>query len=70
MREAMVMKQQRHPHVLPLFAAFLHEHYLWMVTPYVAGGSAIHILNKHCPQASHSVQSMQCVDLLMQGMVC
>lgn len=49
MREAMVMRQQRHPHVLPLLAAFLSEAVLWMVMPYVAGGSAIHILNKKCP---------------------
>ncbi len=46
MREAMVMRQQRHPNVLPLLAAFLSEAVLWMVMPYVAGGSAIHILNK------------------------
>ncbi|KAA6429895.1 MAG: kinase [Trebouxia sp. A1-2] len=49
MREAMVMRQQRHPNVLPLLAAFLSEAVLWMVMPYVAGGSAIHILNKKCP---------------------
>lgn len=42
----MVMRQQRHPNVLPLLAAFLSEAVLWMVMPYVAGGSAIHILNK------------------------
>ena len=52
MREAMVMRQQRHPNVLPLLAAFLSEAVLWMVMPYVAGGSAIHILNKRCPGVS------------------
>ena len=49
MQEAMIMRQQRHPNVLPLLAAFLSEAVLWMVMPYVAGGSAIHILNKKCP---------------------
>ena len=53
MREAMVMRQQRHPNVLPLLAAFLSEAVLWMVMPYVAGGSAIHILNKKCPGVSN-----------------
>ncbi len=53
MREAMVMRQQRHPHVLPLLAAFLSDAVLWMVMPYVAGGSAIHILNKRCPGVSY-----------------
>ena len=52
MREAMVMRQQRHPNVLPLLAAFLSDAVLWMVMPYVAGGSAIHILNKKCPGVS------------------
>jgi len=53
MREAMVMRQQRHPNVLPLLAAFLSDAVLWMVMPYVAGGSAIHILNKKCPGVSN-----------------
>ena len=52
MHEAMVMRQQRHPNVLPLLAAFLSEAVLWMVMPYVAGGSAIHILNKRCPEVN------------------
>lgn len=49
MQEAMIMRQQRHENVLPLLAAFLSEAVLWMVMPYVAGGSIIHILNKKCP---------------------
>ena len=52
MREAMVMRQQRHPNVLPLLAAFLSEAVLWMVMPFVAGGSAIHILNKRNPKVN------------------
>ena len=67
MREAMVMRQQRHPNVLPLLAAFLSEAVLWMVMPYVAGGSAIHILNKRCPGVSsplnHSTPSVSACEL-------
>ena len=50
MREAMIMRQQRHGHVLPLFTAFLHEHNLHMVMPYVAGGAVTQIMAKCSPQ--------------------
>ena len=59
MQEAMIMRQQRHSNVLPLLAAFLSEAVLWMVMPYVAGGSVIHILNKKCPGVMP--QSCHCV---------
>lgn len=52
MQEAMIMRQQRHENVLPLLAAFLSEAVLWMVMPYVAGGSVTHILSKKCPAVS------------------
>ena len=76
MREAMVMRQQRHPNVLPLLAAFLAEAVLWMVMPYVAGGSAIHILNKRlhgvsCPQGLFCVhQSPHCLQITFAHLAC
>ena len=73
MREAMVMRQQRHPNVLPLLAAFLSEAVLWMVMPYVAGGSAIHILNKRCPGVITSCILYNCsftLNLLIFGSNC
>ena len=76
MREAMVMRQQRHPNVLPLLAAFLAEAVLWMVMPYVAGGSAIHILNKRfhgvsCPQGLFCVhQSPHCLQITFAQLAC
>lgn len=65
MREAMVMRQQRHPNVLPLLAAFLSEAVLWMVMPYVAGGSAIHILNKRCPGVTSFTSCSFALNLLI-----
>ena len=61
MREAMIMRQQRHGHVLPLFTAFLHEHNLHMVMPYVAGGAATQIMAKSCPQVGFMRRFQSCI---------
>lgn len=66
MREAMIMRQQRHGHVLPLFTAFLHEHSLHMVMPYVAGGAVTQIMAKCCPQVGVKKRClMDCLGLHM-----
>lgn len=44
--EVHIMKLQQHPAVLPLYAAFLVDDQLWMVLPFVAGGSAQDILKR------------------------
>lgn len=44
--EVRIMKLQQHPAVLPLYAAFLVDDQLWMVLPFVAGGSAQDILKR------------------------
>lgn len=54
------MRQQRHENVLPLLAAFLSEAVLWMVMPYVAGGSVTHILSKKCPAVSAHAALSKC----------
>ena len=46
MNEVQLMSQQQHPAVLPLYAAFLVDDQLWMVLPYVAGGSAEDVLKR------------------------
>lgn len=33
------MKRQRHTNILELYAAFVTDHFLWMVMPFVSGGS-------------------------------
>ena len=47
--ETHVMRSLCHPHVVPLLASFVADkggkgHYLWMVMPYVAGGSFLNIM--------------------------
>ncbi|KAK9817257.1 hypothetical protein WJX72_011944 [[Myrmecia] bisecta] len=43
-KEAQTMRQQLHPNVLPLHCSFVHQQNLWMVMPYVAGGSVLNIM--------------------------
>ena len=38
------MRQQSHANVLPLYCSFVHRQHLWMVMPYVAGGSVLNIM--------------------------
>ena len=42
------MAEMRHPNVMPLYCSFVHKEQLWMVMPYVSGGSIYNIiLNQH-----------------------
>ena len=38
------MHDQRHPHLLPLYASFVSFNHLWMVMPFIEGGSALDVL--------------------------
>lgn len=49
-QEAVVMKRQRHANLLELFAAFVSDHYLWMVMPFVSGGSLEALLTTGYPK--------------------
>ena len=46
MREASLMKRQQHPHILELLAAFVDGCDLWMIIPFVAGGSLESLLKR------------------------
>jgi serine/threonine-protein kinase OSR1/STK39 len=43
-REAQTMRSLNHPNLLPLYCSFVHEQHLWMVMPYVHGGSVLNIM--------------------------
>lgn len=45
------MRQQAHANVLPLYCSFVHYHNLWMVMPYVSGGSVLNIMKYAYPEA-------------------
>ncbi|XP_020523620.1 STE20/SPS1-related proline-alanine-rich protein kinase [Amborella trichopoda] len=48
-REAQTMILVDHPNVLKAHCSFVHEHTLWVVMPYMAGGSCLHILKHAYP---------------------
>lgn len=52
MRETQIMAEMRHPNVMPLYCSFVHKEQLWMVMPYVAGGSLYAIMQANFPQVS------------------
>lgn len=58
-REAQTMKSYNHPNVLPLYTSFVHGQDLWMVTPFMAGGSVLHIMKYQYPEVS-STSSVAC----------
>jgi serine/threonine-protein kinase OSR1/STK39 len=43
-RESQTMRSFNHPNLLPLYSSFVHEQHVWMVMPYVAGGSVLNIM--------------------------
>ena len=49
-REAQTMRQLNHPNLLPLYCSFVHKQHLWMVMPYVQGGSVLNIMRFAYPE--------------------
>ncbi|WIA42343.1 hypothetical protein OEZ86_008355 [Tetradesmus obliquus] len=47
--EAQTMKSYNHKNVLPLYTSFVHGQDLWMVTPFMCGGSVLHIMKYQHP---------------------
>ena len=46
------MRQLNHPHLLPRYCSFVHKEHLWMVMPYVQGGSILNIMRFAYPDVS------------------
>ncbi|KAL8099111.1 hypothetical protein AgCh_031697 [Apium graveolens] len=54
-REAQLMNLVDHPNVLKSLCSFVTEHNLWVVMPYMAGGSCLHILKAAYPEGFEEV---------------
>lgn len=48
--EAQTMKAYNHPNVLPLYTSFVDGQDLWMVMPFISGGSVLHIMKYQHPE--------------------
>lgn len=48
-REAQIMSLIDHPNVLKAHCSFIVEHTLWVVMPYMSGGSCLHIMKSAYP---------------------
>lgn len=53
-REAQIMKLIQHENILSLHCSFVHQEHLWMVMPYVKGGSVLNIMKYAYPQVRQS----------------
>lgn len=49
-REAQTMRMLNHAALLPLLCSFVHDEQLWMVMPYVQGGSVLNIMRFAYPE--------------------
>ena len=52
--EAQLMRNYHHPNVLPLYTSFVHGSDLWMVMPFISGGSVLHIMKYAHPEVRHA----------------
>lgn len=53
--EAQTMKNYHHPNVLPLWCSFVHGSDLWMVMPFISGGSVLHVMKYAHPDGLDEV---------------
>ncbi|GFR41410.1 hypothetical protein Agub_g2093 [Astrephomene gubernaculifera] len=53
--EAQTMRMYNHPNILPLYCSFVHGQELWMVMPFVSGGSVLHIMKYAHPEGLDEV---------------
>ena len=56
--EAQLMKNYNHPNVLPLHTSFVTGQELWMVMPFISGGSVLHIIKYSHPEVCNIVGSL------------
>ena len=54
-REAQTMVLVDHPNVLKSHCSFVSDHNLWVVMPFMAGGSCLHILKAAYPDGFEEV---------------
>lgn len=67
-REAQTMKSYNHPNVLPLYTSFVAGQDLWMVTPFMSGGSVLHIMKYRFPEGLDEVAIATIMKYVLLGL--
>nr|KYP53881.1 Serine/threonine-protein kinase fray2 [Cajanus cajan] len=67
-REAQTMILVDHPNVLKSHCSFVSEHNLWVVMPFMAGGSCLHILKAAHPDGSEEVVIATILKEVLKGL--
>ncbi|KAL1559006.1 non-specific serine/threonine protein kinase [Salvia divinorum] len=67
-REAQTMVLVDHPNVLKSHCSFVSDHNLWVVMPYMAGGSCLHILKAVHPDGLEEVVIATILREVLQGL--
>jgi len=59
------MKSYNHPNVLPLYASFVAGQDLYMITPFMSGGSVLHIMKYGHPEVRACMRGGAAADALV-----
>lgn len=57
-----------HPNVLKSYCSFIRDHSLWVVMPYMAGGSCLHILKVAHPDGFEEVVIATILHEVLKGL--
>ena len=61
------MRKYRHKNILPLFCSFVHGSNLWLVMPWVSGGTLCEIIRARCARLT-GLQSADVISLGLHSM--
>ncbi|KAJ4952045.1 hypothetical protein NE237_028877 [Protea cynaroides] len=67
-REVQTMSLVEHPNVLKAHCCFVNGHYLWVVMPFMAGGSFLHILKAAYPNGLEEVVIATILHEVLKGL--
>ncbi|KAK9830786.1 hypothetical protein WJX74_007073 [Apatococcus lobatus] len=67
-KETATMHDQRHPNVLPLFCSFVSGDSLWMVMPFLSGGSVMKLLHSVAAEGFDEVAVASMMKAALEGL--
>ncbi|KGG51364.1 hypothetical protein DI09_37p10 [Mitosporidium daphniae] len=67
-KEIQVMSLCRHPNLLPILTTFVHKTKLWIVTPFLSGGSCLDIIKGYFPTGFEEYAIATILKQALQGL--